>query len=120
LINHRLTSSPPLVPQAHDESNMCGPGDKVLMVHSRPLSKHKKWVVTEILRKERVYDHGNVGKKKESLLFDGDAAAGDSSTGATSDDVTGLGAAPQVIGVPSKPTQASLGGSRRRCLASKS
>ena len=75
MINHRLTSFPPFVPQAHDESNMCGPGDKVLMVHSRPLSKHKKWVVTEILRKERVYDHGNVGKKKESLLFDGDAAA---------------------------------------------
>ena len=110
MINRRLTSSPPLVPQAHDESNMCGPGDKVLMVHSRPLSKHKKWVVTEILRKERVYDHGNVGKKKESLLFDGDAGVGDSTSGATSDDVTGLGAAPQVIGVPSKPTQASFRG----------
>ena len=35
-----------------------------MMVHSRPISKHKKWVVTEILKKERVYDHDNVGKRK--------------------------------------------------------
>ena len=38
------------------EHDACGVGDKVAMVHSRPLSKNKKWVVTEILKKERVYD----------------------------------------------------------------
>ena len=88
---------------------MCGPGDKVLMVHSRPLSKNKKWVVTEILRKERVYDHDNVGKRKELHLFDGDLGPANANAGG-GDDVTGLGAAPQVIGVPSKPAQASFRG----------
>ena len=51
---------------AHDEHDACGVGDKVAMVHSRPLSKNKKWVVTEILKKERVYDHDNVGRRKQS------------------------------------------------------
>ena len=88
---------------------MCGPGDKVLMVHSRPLSKNKKWVVTEILRKERVYDHDNVGKRKELHVFDGDLGLANANAGG-GDDVTGLGAAPQIIGVPSKPAQGSFRG----------
>ena len=108
------------------------------MVHSRPISKHKKWVVTEILKKERVYDHDNVGKRK-ALGAVADAsvgsAAGDArerereatmeaagmggeGVGAASrpgerredddDEDVGLGAAPRVIGVPSKPRYASL------------
>ena len=109
------------------------------MVHSRPISKHKKWVVTEILKKERVYDHDNVGKRKalgavaDAAGRDGGAvgsAAGDArereweaagmggnGDGAATragerreedDDDVGLGAAPRVIGVPSKPKYASL------------
>lgn len=38
------------------------------MRHSRPLSKRKRWVVTEILKKERNYDHDNVGKN--SIILD--------------------------------------------------
>jgi hypothetical protein len=117
-----------------------------MMVHSRPISKHKKWVVTEILKKERVYDHDNVGKRKalgavagkDAAGKDGGAvgsAAGDArerereatkeaagmggnGDGAAThtgrrredddDDDVGLGAAPRVIGVPSKPKYASL------------
>jgi small subunit ribosomal protein S17 len=38
---------------AHDETNECRVGDKVLIVESRPLSKRKRWVVQEILEKTR-------------------------------------------------------------------
>lgn len=34
----------------HDEIG-CQPGDKVLMVESRPLSKRKRWVIEEVLLK---------------------------------------------------------------------
>ncbi len=37
--------------KAHDESNSCGVGDKVLIVESRPLSKDKRWRVREVLEK---------------------------------------------------------------------
>ena len=37
---------------AHDEGNVCEVGDEVLIVESRPLSKHKRWVVQEILRED--------------------------------------------------------------------
>jgi len=36
---------------AHDNSNACQVGDKVLITESRPLSKTKKWRVTEIVEK---------------------------------------------------------------------
>jgi len=58
---------------AHDEHNKCDPGDQVLLGHTRPLSKMKRWVVMEILKKERRYDHDNEGKtavfiNREDLL----------------------------------------------------
>lgn len=34
----------------HDEIG-CQPGDKVMMVESRPLSKRKRWVIEQILHK---------------------------------------------------------------------
>ncbi len=37
--------------QAHDEQNQCGVGDKVLIVETRPLSRHKRWRVREIIEK---------------------------------------------------------------------
>lgn len=37
--------------QAHDEQNQCTVGDKVLIVETRPLSRHKRWRVREILEK---------------------------------------------------------------------
>ena len=36
---------------AHDKGNTCRLGDKVLITESRPLSKIKKWRVTEIVEK---------------------------------------------------------------------
>ncbi len=36
---------------AHDESNNCGMGDRVQITESRPLSKTKRWRVTQILEK---------------------------------------------------------------------
>lgn len=37
---------------AHDEGNRCQIGDVVVIVESRPLSKHKRWVVERILRED--------------------------------------------------------------------
>lgn len=38
---------------AHDEKNICKVGDKVKIVSTRPLSKRKRWEVTEILQKRK-------------------------------------------------------------------
>lgn len=35
--------------KAHDAENECQIGDLVKMIESRPLSREKRWVVTEIL-----------------------------------------------------------------------
>jgi len=37
--------------KAHDAENACQIGDLVSMIESRPLSKEKRWVVTQILEK---------------------------------------------------------------------
>ena len=37
--------------KAHDETNACSAGDKVLIVETRPLSRDKRWRVREILEK---------------------------------------------------------------------
>ncbi len=39
--------------KAHDEKNECQIGDTVKIVSSRPLSKEKFWVVSEILLKAK-------------------------------------------------------------------
>jgi small subunit ribosomal protein S17 len=36
---------------AHDERNECKPGDLVRIEETRPLSKHKRWIVREILER---------------------------------------------------------------------
>ncbi len=36
---------------AHDENNTCRVGDKVLITESRPLSRTKRWRVSEMLKK---------------------------------------------------------------------
>ena len=36
---------------AHDEENACHTGDRVCIVESRPLSRHKHWVVEAILER---------------------------------------------------------------------
>jgi small subunit ribosomal protein S17 len=37
--------------KAHDEQNQCQIGDLVRIVESRPLSREKRWIVTEILER---------------------------------------------------------------------
>ena len=39
--------------KAHDEENICNEGDKVLVTETRPLSKNKRWRVTEIITKAK-------------------------------------------------------------------
>lgn len=39
--------------KAHDETNSCGVGDRVLIAETRPLSKDKRWRVAEILEKAK-------------------------------------------------------------------
>ena len=88
-------------------------------MHSRPLSKNKKWIVTEILKKERVYDHGELNRRKKELergatwslgqaggqveTRNDVSAKDDESDEESEKDPTRLGAAPTVIGVPTSP-----------------
>lgn len=37
---------------AHDEENVCRLGDVVLIKQSRPLSKTKRWVLVEVVKRE--------------------------------------------------------------------
>ena len=39
--------------KAHDETNQCGIGDRVLIMETRPLSATKRWRVVEILEKAK-------------------------------------------------------------------
>ncbi len=41
---------------AHDEENACRIGDKVLIEETRPLSRHKRWRVRQILERAKVLD----------------------------------------------------------------
>ena len=40
--------------KAHDEKNEAHTGDKVLIQESRPLSKDKRWIITQIIEKNAV------------------------------------------------------------------
>jgi len=42
--------------KAHDENNECRTGDIVRMMETRPLSKLKRWRVTEIITKGEVVE----------------------------------------------------------------
>lgn len=39
--------------KAHDEENTCGIGDIVEIMETRPISKDKRWRVTEIIEKAK-------------------------------------------------------------------
>jgi small subunit ribosomal protein S17 len=36
---------------AHDDGNLCNEGDRVKIMETRPLSKNKRWRLTEIIEK---------------------------------------------------------------------
>jgi small subunit ribosomal protein S17 len=46
--------------KAHDETNDAKMGDQVVLVESRPLSRHKRWVLQSILRRAGQAEHINV------------------------------------------------------------
>lgn len=37
--------------KAHDEENACGIGDRVEIIESRPVSRHKRWSLVSIVEK---------------------------------------------------------------------
>jgi small subunit ribosomal protein S17 len=37
--------------KAHDEKNTCQPGDRVLIIESRPLSRDKRWRVCKVIER---------------------------------------------------------------------
>ena len=39
--------------KSHDEENVCGVGDKVMVMETRPLSKDKRWRLVEIIEKAK-------------------------------------------------------------------
>ncbi len=39
--------------KAHDEGNICGIGDRVKVMETRPLSRDKRWRLVEIVEKAR-------------------------------------------------------------------
>jgi small subunit ribosomal protein S17 len=39
--------------KAHDESNDCRMGDRVEIIESRPISRHKRWAVVQILARAK-------------------------------------------------------------------
>jgi len=44
---------------AHDPKNLCGMGDKVKIIESKPISKRKRWQVIQILEKGKVLEKVN-------------------------------------------------------------
>lgn len=40
--------------KVHDEENTCRVGDRVLIVETRPISKHKRWRLQEIIERAPV------------------------------------------------------------------
>lgn len=51
LYNKMITRSVKL--HAHDEENLAGVGDTVLVMETRPLSKMKRWRLVEIIEKAK-------------------------------------------------------------------
>ena len=39
---------------AHDETNECRPGDRIQIEETRPLSRHKRWKVSQIIERAPV------------------------------------------------------------------
>ncbi len=44
--------------KVHDEKNECQPGDIVSVCETRPLSKHKRWRLIEILKRATFAEQG--------------------------------------------------------------
>ncbi len=51
--------------KAHDENNQCQIGDLVEIIECRPISKDKKWRITEILKKGKETISSTNNEEKE-------------------------------------------------------
>ena len=45
--------------KAHDETNACKIGDKVMLVETRPISREKRWAVESIVRPNEKVEAGH-------------------------------------------------------------
>ncbi|HHT85394.1 MAG: 30S ribosomal protein S17 [Bacillota bacterium] len=45
--------------QAHDEGNISAVGDKVRLAETRPLSRHKRWRISEVIEKSKAHAGGD-------------------------------------------------------------
>ena len=39
--------------KAHDETNECHEGDRVQIIESKPISRHKRWMVVSVLERAK-------------------------------------------------------------------
>ncbi len=62
---------------AHDEVNRCVLGDEVRIIESRPISRHKRWIVADVITK----GHGEVTRpvdvESDAVVVTEPALAGD-------------------------------------------
>lgn len=52
--------------KAHDESNQCHIGDRVVIVECRPLSRDKRWRVSKVLERARTIDAAQVQRASDA------------------------------------------------------
>jgi small subunit ribosomal protein S17 len=52
--------------KAHDESNQCHIGDRVVIVECRPLSRDKRWRVSKVLERARTIDAAQVQRVSDA------------------------------------------------------
>jgi len=52
---------------AHDEENKCKIGDIVSIIESRPISKRKRWVVIDIVKRAEAGSSEDIMKPEEVL-----------------------------------------------------
>lgn len=51
---------------AHDERNICKVGDFVEIISTRPLSRTKRWAVTQVLKKVQPLDRTVSGEEEQA------------------------------------------------------
>mmetsp|Transcript_38652 Transcript_38652/g.74107 ORF Transcript_38652/g.74107 Transcript_38652/m.74107 type:complete len:124 (+) Transcript_38652:115-486(+) len=52
---------------AHDETDQCNVGDMVKIISSRPISKTKRWIVEEVIRRQPQFESGSKATAKAAF-----------------------------------------------------
>lgn len=58
--------------KAHDETNQCHVGDRVLIVECRPLSRDKRWRVSKVLERGQAIQEAPQGENAQVSLESAD------------------------------------------------